>query len=174
MFRTVLCPSSGVLHCTHSSGICHTGFYTAYEKDQDGTSWNQFHPDPACKLSTNLHDIYHCCVYIEELLMMDKGTVRNMESFLPKINWEISASSWFYYKDNKRNFSLPPKWCNFTYLLICLLTESKMNNRLYDVEWLSDQWAKNFKRCIRGPIWGNNWATFFGSNFNTLWPRILN
>jgi len=31
-----------------------------------------FHRDPAGKLSTNLYDIYHCCVYSEELLMMDK------------------------------------------------------------------------------------------------------
>jgi len=23
-------------------------------------------------------DIYHCCVYSENLLMMDRGTVRNM------------------------------------------------------------------------------------------------
>jgi hypothetical protein len=39
-----------------------------------------FHPDPAAarKLSTNLYDIYHCCVCGEKLLMMDKGTVRNM------------------------------------------------------------------------------------------------
>jgi hypothetical protein len=25
-----------------------------------------------------LYDIYHCCVYSEKLLMMDRGTVRNM------------------------------------------------------------------------------------------------
>jgi hypothetical protein len=38
-----------------------------------------FRPDPAArKLSTNLYDVYRCCVYIEKLLMMDKGTVRNM------------------------------------------------------------------------------------------------
>ena len=29
-------------------------------------------------LSANLYDIYHCCVYGERLLMMDRGTVRNM------------------------------------------------------------------------------------------------
>jgi len=57
MFRT------GVLHCTHSSGICHTGLLTG-----------------------KLYDIYHCCVYNEELLMMDRGTVRNMSSLIPKIN----------------------------------------------------------------------------------------
>ena len=36
---------------------------------------NQFCPDPARKPSTNLYDTYHCCVYIEKLLMMDRGTI---------------------------------------------------------------------------------------------------
>jgi len=53
---------------------------------QAGSEWNWFHPDPACKPSANLYDIYHCCVYNEKLLMMDKGTVRNMYSFIPRIN----------------------------------------------------------------------------------------
>jgi len=26
----------------------------------------QFHPDPACKLSANMYDIYHCSVYSEK------------------------------------------------------------------------------------------------------------
>ena len=38
----------------------------------------QFHPDTARKLSANLYDIYHFCVYSEKFLMMDRGTVRNM------------------------------------------------------------------------------------------------
>jgi len=33
---------------------------------------------PAHKLSANLYDIYHCCVYSEKLVMMDRGTVQNM------------------------------------------------------------------------------------------------
>jgi len=37
-----------------------------------------FHPDPARKLSANLYDLYHFCVYSEKLLTMDRGTVRNM------------------------------------------------------------------------------------------------
>ena len=40
--------------------------------------YTQFCPDPAHKLSANLYDIHHCCVYSEKLLMMDRGTVRNM------------------------------------------------------------------------------------------------
>ena len=34
--------------------------------------------DSCQQLSANLYDIYHCCVYSEKLLMMDRGTVRNM------------------------------------------------------------------------------------------------
>ena len=47
----------------------------------------QFRPDPAHKLSANLYSLHHCCVYNEKLLMMDRGTVRNMYSFIPKINF---------------------------------------------------------------------------------------
>jgi len=35
-----------------------------------GQNW-QFRPDPARKL----YDICHCCVYSENLLMMDRGAV---------------------------------------------------------------------------------------------------
>jgi len=37
-----------------------------------------FRLDPVRKLSANLYDIYICCVYSEKLLMMDRGTARNM------------------------------------------------------------------------------------------------
>jgi len=47
-----------------------TGLLTACKQDQDGTA--------AYKLSAKLYGIYHCCVYSEKLLMMDRGTVRNM------------------------------------------------------------------------------------------------
>jgi len=60
------------LHCTHSNGMCHTGLLTACKQDQ------QFHPDPTCKLSANVYDIHHCCVYSEKLLMVDRGTIQNM------------------------------------------------------------------------------------------------
>jgi hypothetical protein len=36
-FEQFLCPSSGVFHCTHSSGICHTGLLTVCKRDQ---SWS--------------------------------------------------------------------------------------------------------------------------------------
>jgi len=123
-FGQFLCPSSGVFHCTHSNGICHTGLLTACEPDQDRTSrtcskavskpalisqicsWNEtLHVSDSSSvhhqefftvhtamvyviqvcwqladslLSANLYDIYHCCVYSEKLLMIDRETVRNM------------------------------------------------------------------------------------------------
>ena len=61
-FGQFLCPSSGDFHCTHSNGICHTGF----------------------------SDIYHCCVYSEYLLTMDRGTVRNI------------TSGWFIIRNKKK------------------------------------------------------------------------
>jgi len=40
-----------------------------------GRNWfNHFRPEPALKM----YDIYRWCVYSKELLMMDRGTVRNM------------------------------------------------------------------------------------------------
>jgi len=54
--------------------------YRFAESLSAGSGRNWFRPDPA----RQLYDIYHCCVYSEELLMMDTGTVRNMQSFIPK------------------------------------------------------------------------------------------
>jgi hypothetical protein len=36
---------------------------------------------------------------VNKLLMMDRRTVRNMYSFMPKQIWETGASGWFYYKE---------------------------------------------------------------------------
>jgi len=62
-FLQFLCPSSGVFHCTHNNGTGHTGLLTACKQDQNGTT---LHPNHAWKLSANLYDIYHCCVYSEK------------------------------------------------------------------------------------------------------------
>jgi len=57
-------------------GICHAG-YADCLLAKIGMEL-QLHSDPARKLSANLYDIYHCCVYSEKLLMVDRGTVQNM------------------------------------------------------------------------------------------------
>jgi len=49
--------------------------YRSADSLRSGAGWN---PDPALKLSAKLYDIYHCCLYNEKFLMMDKGVVPNM------------------------------------------------------------------------------------------------
>jgi len=44
-----------VLHVSDSSSVHHQEFFTVH--------------------TVYLYDIYHCCVYSEKLLMMDRGTV---------------------------------------------------------------------------------------------------
>jgi hypothetical protein len=46
------------------------------------------HPDPSSKQSANLYDIYHCYVYSEKLLMMDRGTVPKHVEFYSKNKFE--------------------------------------------------------------------------------------
>jgi hypothetical protein len=70
------------LHVSDSSSVHYQDFFTVYTAMvyviQLASGIRTFHPDPARKLSANFYDIYHCCVYSEKLLMMDRGTVRNM------------------------------------------------------------------------------------------------
>ena len=43
----------------------------------------------ASKLSANLYNLYHCCVYSKKLLMMDRRTVRKMYLYvLLCIQWK--------------------------------------------------------------------------------------
>jgi len=62
------------LHVSDSSSVQHQEFFTVHT----AMVRNRFRPDPARKLSAYLYDIYHCCVYSEKLLMMDRGIVWNM------------------------------------------------------------------------------------------------
>jgi pyruvate formate-lyase activating enzyme-like uncharacterized protein len=82
MFRAVLLSIISFFHYTHSNGVCHTGLLTACEQDQDGTGLVLLQ-----QLFASCQQIcMYCCVYSEKLLMMDRGTDRNMYSFSPNIN----------------------------------------------------------------------------------------
>ena len=75
MFRTV------PLSVIRSFSLYTQQWYMSYRfadslRTQSGR--NRSRPDPARKLSANLYDLYHYCVYSEKLLMTDRGTVRNM------------------------------------------------------------------------------------------------
>jgi hypothetical protein len=78
-----------ILHVSNSSSVHHQEIFTVHtvmvyviqvcrQLASRIRMKLQFHSDPARKLSTNLCDIYHYCVYSEKLLMMGRGTVRNM------------------------------------------------------------------------------------------------
>jgi hypothetical protein len=82
-FERCFRPSSGAYHCDYSFWYCPLMLLlagVAYAKPASSSirTEQQFRPDPARKLSANLCNIYHCRVYGEKLLMMDRGTVRNM------------------------------------------------------------------------------------------------
>ena len=79
MFRTVPLSIIRRFHCTHSNGVCHTGYSYSLRAGS-----GRFCPDPARKLSAILYDIFQCCVYSKNLLMTGRGTVRNMYSFISK------------------------------------------------------------------------------------------
>jgi len=69
------------LHVSDSSSVHHQQFFTVHTAMvyviQLASRSRTFRPDPARKLSANLYDVYHCCVYSEKLLVMDRGAVRN-------------------------------------------------------------------------------------------------
>jgi len=73
MFRAV--PLSIIRSFSLYTQQCYMSYRFA---DSLGAGSGRFRPDPARKLSANLYDIYHNCVYSEKLLMIDRGTARNM------------------------------------------------------------------------------------------------
>jgi len=76
MFRTV------PLSIIRSFSLYTQQWYMSYrfaDSLRAGSGRNaEFRPDPARKLSANLYEIYHCSLNSEKLLIMDRGTVRNM------------------------------------------------------------------------------------------------
>jgi hypothetical protein len=66
-------PDDGQKNCPK-----HVEFYSKNEFEKLVHLVGSVRPEPAYKLSPNLYDIHHCCVYSEKLLMMDRVTVRNM------------------------------------------------------------------------------------------------
>ena len=70
-FGQFLCPSSRVFRCTHSNGMS----YRFADSLQAGSGWNILILLASCQQTCMT---YHCCLYSGKLLMMDRGTVRNM------------------------------------------------------------------------------------------------
>jgi hypothetical protein len=89
------------IHCTLSNGVCHTGLYTAFEQDQDGTAV----PSWSCSKAVCTVPVWHILLLSVQWITPDDGQ-RNCPKhveFHDKKICEISASSWFYYKENSMN-----------------------------------------------------------------------
>jgi len=92
IFRTV------PLSIIRSSFIVHSAMVYVIQVCRQLTS----NPGPVRKLSTNLYDIYHCWVYNE--WTPDDGQrhcPKYVEFHAKNIFFEISASSWSYYKEKE-------------------------------------------------------------------------
>jgi len=67
------------LHVSDRSSVPHQQFFAVHTAMvyviQLVSRIRMEHPNVACKLSANLYDVYHCCLYSEKLLMMGRGTV---------------------------------------------------------------------------------------------------
>jgi hypothetical protein len=72
-FGHVLCPSSGVLHCTYGTGKFHAGFDDRFQAE---TRWNIL--TLLGNGHQNLHETCQCRMYSGELLMMGKEDARNV------------------------------------------------------------------------------------------------
>ena len=93
----------------------------------------------SCLQTCMTYTIAECTV--NKLPMMDRGTVRNAQSFTPKWICEISASSWFYYKEicydarsHERKVRDSP--CRWRFIL---------------------KWSQHVFKCLTGP-WDARWA----------------
>ena len=74
MFRTV--PLSIIRSFSLYTKQWHMSYRFA-DSLRAGSGRGRFRPDPARKL----YDIYHCCVYSEKLMVVDRGTVQNMQFY---------------------------------------------------------------------------------------------
>ena len=78
------------IHCTLSNGICHTGFYTAFEDGTPSWSCSKAVYKPARHIQLLSVQWINSWWWAEEL----SETCRDSWQIC-----EISASSWFYYKE---------------------------------------------------------------------------
>jgi len=82
MFRTV------PLSIIRSSSLYTQQWYMSLkfaDSLRAGPGWNILILLASCPQTSM---IYHCCVYSEKLLMIDRGTLRNMQSFISKNKFE--------------------------------------------------------------------------------------
>jgi hypothetical protein len=73
MFRHLLCPSSGVFHCTFGTCKFDAGFDDRIQTESGCSILTRFGYG-----HQNLHETHQCRMYSEKILMMGKEEARNM------------------------------------------------------------------------------------------------
>jgi hypothetical protein len=91
MFRTVPVP------IIRSSFTVHSAMVYVIQVFRQLSSRNILVLLKSCLQTCMTYIIAECTV--NKLLMMGRGTARNMQSFIRGYIWEIAASGWFYYKE---------------------------------------------------------------------------
>jgi hypothetical protein len=95
-FGQFLCPSSGVIHCSLSNGICHTDSFRAAA----GSGWNWV---PAWSCSKAVYKpVWHIPLLSVQWITPDDGQrncPKHVEFHFRNKFEKISASSWFYCKE---------------------------------------------------------------------------
>jgi hypothetical protein len=132
----------------------------------------QFHPDLARKLSAKLYDIYHCCVYSEKLLIMDRGTAVltwSCSLAVSKTVWHIPllCVSWKTPDDGQRNCSsilILLASCQQTCMTYTIAVCTVKNSWLW-TEKLSETCRISFQEKI-SEISASSW--FYCKKFNTM------
>ena len=87
-FGQFLCPSSGVFHCKHSNGICHTGLLTACEQDQDGTQLDAL-ISQIYSLNETRHVLDSSSVHHQEFF-----TVHTAMLYVVRVCWQLASRIW--------------------------------------------------------------------------------
>jgi hypothetical protein len=136
---------------------------------------NQFCPDPACRLSAFLYDLYDCCVYSQKL-MMDRGTILKHVEFYSKNKFErlvhlVGFIIRIYHDAQSPERQIYMRWLSiFCYVeqnkvilqLLELQSEnfnSSKSSATLDIEWVSHakaylhpfnqlQWVENIYLCV--------------------------
>ena len=111
------------------------------------------------EVSSNLYDIYH--FRVNKLLMMGRGTARNTQSFMPKQICEISASSWFYYKEVLKSYC-------FTSLTHYYIFSIKRETNLFHLAEITSYFVRITKYFL---LFGLN-AWGFRLHFASWWHRL--
>ena len=136
MFRTVPLSIIRSFSLYTRNGICHTGLMTAFEQDQDGPAV----PSWSCSQAVS-KPVWHIPLLCVQWKTPDDGQrncPKHVEFYSKNKLWEISASSWFYFK----NFSR------------CTVTWTSNLSRCTVI------WTSNFSRCT--VTWTSNlqWFSF--------------